>query len=58
MPAPDKSEPSRITGSHFVGGNYTRHEQREFTVNLHAVMYSMAEQNMVYFVKRVLLFRS
>ena len=31
MPSPDKNEPSTITGSRFVGGNYTRHEQREFT---------------------------
>ena len=30
MPSPDKNEPSTITGSRFVGGNYTRHEQREF----------------------------
>ena len=30
MPSPDKNEPSAITGSRFVGGNYTRHEQREF----------------------------
>ena len=27
-------------------------------VNSHAVLYSMAEQNMVNFVKRILLFRS
>ena len=32
MPFPDKNEPSRITGSCFVGGNYTRHEQRCCTV--------------------------
>ena len=31
MPSPDKNEPSTITGSRFVGGNYTRHKQREFT---------------------------
>ena len=31
MPSPDKNEPSKITGSRVVGGNYTRHEQREFT---------------------------
>ena len=31
MPSPDKNEPSTITGSRFVGGNYSRHEQREFT---------------------------
>ena len=31
MPSPDKNEPSRITGSCFVGGNYTRHGQGEFT---------------------------
>ena len=31
MPSPDKSEPSTITRSRFVGGNYTRHEQSEFT---------------------------
>ena len=28
------------------------------TVNLHAVLYSTAEKNMVHFVERVLLFRS
>ena len=28
------------------------------SVNSHAVLYSMAEQNMVNFVKRILLFRS
>ena len=37
MPSPDKNEPSTITGSRFVGGNYTRHEQREFTCS--AVQY-------------------
>ena len=37
MPSPDKNEPSRITGSSFMGGNYTRHKQREFTVS--AVQY-------------------
>ena len=31
MPSPDKNEPNKITGSCVVGGNYTRHEQREFT---------------------------
>ena len=31
MPSPDKNEPNTITGSHLVSGNYTRHEQREFT---------------------------
>ena len=31
MPSPDKNEPSKITGSRVVGGNYTRHEQLEFT---------------------------
>ena len=30
MPFPDKNEPSRITGSRVMGGNYTRHEQLEF----------------------------
>ena len=58
MPPPDKDEPSKITGSCDVGGNYTRHEQREFTRNLHAVLYSTADKNMLYFVKQVLLFRS
>ena len=29
MPSPDKNEPSKITGSCVVGGNYTRHEQRK-----------------------------
>ena len=37
MPSPNKNEPSKITGSRFVGGNYTRHEQREFTFS--AVQY-------------------
>ena len=37
MPSPDKNEPSTITGSRFVGGNYTRHKQREFTCS--AVLY-------------------
>ena len=30
MLSPDKNEPSTIAESRFVGGNYTRHEQREF----------------------------
>ena len=37
MPSPHKNEPSIVTGSGFVGGNYTRHEQREFTYS--AVLY-------------------
>ena len=37
MTSPDKNEPSKISGSRVVGGNYTRHEQREFTCN--AVQY-------------------
>ena len=37
MPSPDKNEPSKITGSRLVGGNYTRYEQREFTCS--AVQY-------------------
>ena len=37
MPSPGKNEPSKITGSGVVGGNYTRHEQREFTCS--AVQY-------------------
>ena len=37
MPSPDKNEPSKITGSRVVGGNYTKHEQREFTCS--AVQY-------------------
>ena len=37
MPSPDKNEPSTITGSRFVGGNYTRYEHREFTCS--AVQY-------------------
>ena len=37
MPSPDKNEPSKLTGSCVVGGNYTRHEQREFTCS--AVQY-------------------
>ena len=38
MPSPNKNEPSKITGSRFVGRNYTRREQREFTCS--AVQYS------------------
>ena len=34
MPSPDKNEPSKIIGSRIVGGNYTRHEQREFTCSV------------------------
>ena len=30
MPSPVKNEPSKITRSCVVGGNYTRHEQLEF----------------------------
>ena len=37
MPSPDKNEPNKITWSHVVGWNYTRHEQREFTCS--AVQY-------------------
>ena len=37
MTSPDKNEPSTIAGSRFVGGNCTRHEQREFTCS--AVQY-------------------
>ena len=37
MPSPDKNKPSTITRSRFVGGNDTRHEQREFTCS--AVQY-------------------
>ena len=37
MSAPNKNEQSKITGSRVVGGNYTRHEQREFTCS--AVQY-------------------
>ena len=37
MPSPDKNEPSKITGSCVVGGNYTMHEEREFTCS--AVQY-------------------
>ena len=37
MPSPDKNESITITGSRFVGGNYTRHEKREFTCS--AVQY-------------------
>ena len=52
-PSLDKNEPSTITGNRFVGGNYTRHEQPEFTC-----LYSTADKNMVYFVKHALLFRT
>ena len=31
LPSPDKNEPSKITRSRVVGGNYTRHKQCEFT---------------------------
>ena len=55
MPSPDKNEPSTITGSRFVGGNIT---QGTNSVNLHAMLYSTTDRNMVYFVKHVLLFRS
>ena len=48
MPSPDKYEPSKITGSYVVGGN--------LHMNLHAVLYSTADKNMVYFVKHVLLY--
>ena len=41
-----KNEPIRITRSFFVGGNYTRHKEREVACTL---LYSTAEQNMVYF---------
>ena len=34
MPSPDKNEPSTIAGSRFVGGNYSRHEQREFACSV------------------------
>ena len=37
MPSPDNNEPSTITGNRFLGGNYTRDEQREFTCS--AVQY-------------------
>ena len=37
MPSPNKNEQSTITGNRLVGGNYTRHEQREFTCS--AVQY-------------------
>ena len=43
MPS-DKNESNRITGSRFVGGNYTRHEQHEFS----GVKYGW--KNKVYFV--------
>ena len=45
MPSPDKNEPSAITGSCFVGGNYTRHEQREFTCS--AVHYDRQKYGLV-----------
>ena len=37
MPSPVKNESNTIIGSRLVGGNYTRHEQREFTCS--AVQY-------------------
>ena len=45
MPSPDKNEPNAITGSCFVGGNYTRHEQREFTCS--AVHYDRQKYGLV-----------
>ena len=30
MPPPDKNEPSSITRSRFVGGNYTRHDRQKY----------------------------
>ena len=39
-----------ITGGRFMSGNYTRHENG---VNLHTVLYSTAEQNLVNFVNFV-----
>ena len=47
---PSDNESIGITGSRFVGGNYTRHENCE---NLHTVLYSTAEQNLVNFVNFV-----
>ena len=47
---PSDNESIGITGSRFVGGNYTRYEH---DVNLHTVLYSMTEQNMVDFVNFV-----
>ena len=37
----DKNESIKIIGSSFVGGNYTSHEQREFTYG--AVQYGQAK---------------
>ena len=54
MPSPDKNEPSTITGNRFVGGI----TQGTNSLNLHAVLYSTADKDMVYFVKHVPLFRS
>ena len=54
MPSPDKNEPSKITEVSSWAGI----TQGTNSVNLHAVLYSTADKNMVYFVKHVLLFRS
>ena len=48
MLSPDKNEPNTITGSRFVGGNYTRHEQCEFTCR--AVQYGQQKYGL--FCKR------
>ena len=47
---PSDNESIGSTGSRFVGGNYARHEHG---VNLHTVLYSTAEQNLVNFVNFV-----
>ena len=46
MPSPDKNEPSKINGSRVVGGNCTRHEQREFTCS--AVQYGRQKYGLFY----------
>ena len=46
MPSPDKNEPSRITGSRVMGGNYTRHEQLEFICS--AVQYGRQKYGLFY----------
>ena len=47
MPSADKNEPSKITGSRVVGGNYTRHEQLEFTTGSPSSLYEPhRERNM------------
>ena len=51
MPS-DKNESIRITESRFVGGNYTRHDQREFTCS--AVQYGREKYGLACHLVKVL----